>query len=268
AGATGTCISVNMINYMKYSAGAVLCQLDSDAYEEELKEINERIEAAQEALDAELAKLEKYHGVAPISGTVMGCSFVEGEETVVGTSSITISDTSVIYLEAQIDEMDVSKVSIGMPVEVSQYDENIYQGTVVSISSEGKFEGGYSYFPAMIELPNDGRLMVGMYCTFSFVSSQVDDCVIAPVQSVKYTEQGTCLFVKADERPESAIDLGEGIVPEGFFAVPVEVGLSDDTGVEIKSGVGEGVEVFTSMLVNQGNSWQDQAGGGVKVAIG
>ena len=88
------------------------------------------------------------------------------------------------------------------------------------------------------------------------VASEIADCVIAPVQAVKYTEQGTCLFIRAETQPENAIlDLGEDVVPKGFYAVPVEVGLTDNYGAQIISGVDADVEVFTSYLINQGSSW-------------
>ena len=56
------------------------------------------------------------------------------------------------------------------------------------------------------------------------------------------------VFVKGS-RPDNAIEtptLSEEI-PEGFWAVPVEIGISDNSNVEIKSGVEEGTEVFTQI---------------------
>ena len=41
------------------------------------------------------------------------------------------------------------------------------------------------------------------------------------------------------------MDLEDGTVPDGFYAVPVEVGVSNSQYVRILSGVEEGVEVFT-----------------------
>ena len=54
------------------------------------------------------------------------------------------------------------------------------------------------------------------------------------------------MFVKG-YRPDNAIDLTVPVdgVPDGFWAVPVEIGISDTFNVEIKSGVEEGTEVFT-----------------------
>ena len=69
--------------------------------------------------------------------------------------------------------------------------------------------------------------------------------VLAPIAALKSTSEGTCLFVKADTRPDNAVDLEDGVVPDGFYAVPVETGVSNSQYVRILSGVEEGVEVFT-----------------------
>ena len=52
-----------------------------------------------------------------------------------------------------------------------------------------------------------------MYLDYSFVASQSDDCMMVPMQSVKNipSEDGTStdyvVFIRADERPENAVDL-------------------------------------------------------------
>ena len=75
-------------------------------------------------------------------------------------------------------------------------------GIVESISLEGKFENGYSYFPAIIRVDNpDGRMLTGMSVDYNLVASQSDDTLLVPVQAVKYTEGGTCLFIQAGEKP-------------------------------------------------------------------
>ncbi len=65
----------------------------------------------------------------------------------------------------------------------------------------------------------------------------------------------TVCFVKGepDERALEADESWE--VPEGFFAVLVETGLSDSSNVEIKSGLNEGEEVFTGYITNNASNW-------------
>ena len=70
-----------------------------------------------------------------------------------------------------------------------------------------------------------------------------DNCLVLPLQCVRTVTQEdgstvNVVFVKGS-RPDNAIEtptLSEEI-PEGFWAVPVEIGISDNSNVEIKSGV-------------------------------
>ena len=79
------------------------------------------------------------------------------------------------------------------------------------------------------------------------------NCLVLPLQCVRTVTQEdgstvNVVFVKGS-RPDNAIEtptLSEEI-PEGFWAVPVEIGISDNSNVEIKSGVEEGTEVFTQI---------------------
>lgn len=274
AEASGTAVTVNLKDYLKISSGALLAKLDTDTFEDELKALNTQLESAQADYDTKaeaVAEAQKqfdgFSATAPISGTVMSCTLYPGEEIVVGTSAITIADTAIMYLEAQIDGQDIAKVSPGMYADVIQYAgvETYYFGTVVSVSMEGKYEYGMSFFPAKIEIQNpDGSIMSGMYCSYSIAGNQSADCILVPTQAVKNTEQGTCVFVKG-EGVAGAVELPEGVVPEGFSAVLVEIGLSDDNVVEIKSGIEEGTEVFTQLMTDNANSWDSGGGGMIRV---
>ena len=68
--------------------------------------------------------------------------------------------------------------------------------------------------------------------------------MLAPLSALKSTEEGTCLFVKADRKPDNAIELEDGVVPDGFYAVPVEIGSTNSRYARIISGVEQDVEVF------------------------
>ena len=264
AEASGTVLRVDAKNYLRVWSGQQLIRLDSDGYSEQLSLLNEAVAAAQESveqrrmeLDSAMLLFDGYSATAPISGTIMSCTLVAGEEVPAG-AAITISDTSIMILDAQIDGQDVANVTPGTYVDVTLYSgtELYYSGTVVSVSMEGKSDYGVAYFPAKIEIENyDGNMKSGMYCSYSIMGSQSEDCVLAPTEAVKYTEYGPCLFVRG-EGWEGAVELEEGIVPEGFSAVPIVTGLSDERVVEVISGVPEDCEVFTAYITESANSWQ------------
>jgi multidrug efflux pump subunit AcrA (membrane-fusion protein) len=122
-------------------------------------------------------------------------------------------------------------------------------------------ENGVASYPMSISVDNpDGAVMNGSNINYSLVASQNDNCLVLPIQSVKYVQMddgstGTVVFVQSNSRPDNAIDLTVPVegVPDGYYAIPVEIGISDDYNVEIKSGVEEGTTVFTTVQTT--NSW-------------
>lgn len=258
---SGDLLYVNLKQYMRVNAGDVLMQVGAGDLETQIANQKVRLQAAIDELTAAQDSLSAFEAYAPMSGTVLSCSLQPGQEVKTGLSAISIADTSVMIIEAQVDEMNISYVKPGMMVDVYQYGRNgqeYFMGTVSSVSLEGQFQNGMSTFPVTISVQNPfGSLMSGMYVDYSMLASQSDNCLLVPVQAVKYTEQGTCLFVKADAAPGNALDTETlGIeVPEGYFAVPVTVGLSDNTSAEITEGVEEGTEVFVQYMTNNGSSY-------------
>ena len=254
--AQGKVVENNMIDYYDYQAGALMCRLEGISYDDQIAAITEQLAIKQEEIDNLYAQLNAFNATAPISGTVMSIAAQVGQTLEAGTTVLIISDTSSMTAEVNIDERNVNNIIVGMPVELRQdtaEGSRFYFGTVRSISREGKYDFGYAYFPAIISVEGGEGLYSGSSIYFNIVVSSKDDCLLVPIQAIKYTESGTCVFVKSEERPENAIDLPEGIVPEGYYAVPVVTGLGDTSVIAIVEGIGEGVEVFLQPGVKEPN---------------
>ena len=257
----GTVISSSLIDYLQVSQGQVLVRIDGEESESELFSLQQNVEEAQKALDTARKNLENCQAVAPIDGTVIGLSIQQGQEVEANTTVITIADTSTIVVDATVDERNVSYVKPGMMVDIDQWGST-FMGTVESVSLNSKAENGVASYPMVITVDNyDGTLMTGSYVNYSLVASENDNCLVLPIQCVKSVPMedgsaGNVVFVKGD-RPDNAIELTVEVegVPKDFWAVPVEIGLSDDYNVEIKSGVEEGMEVFTTVQTESGNNW-------------
>lgn len=285
--ASGDVQTVNLHSYAQVSAGETLLQLKDDSLSDEADSINSSISSAKDSVrraeetltnaeqGLEKAKkaLEDYHASAPMAGTVISCSLVPGETCEAGRAAITIADTSVMLVDIQIDSMNIMYVEPGMPCDLTMWGsdgEQYFFGTVDSVSMEGKSENGYNYFPATITVDNlDGMMKPGMPVDYSMTASQSDDCLLVPNQAVKQSALGPCVFIKSDAPPANALGPDElGLeLPEGFHAVPVTVGLSDQTSAEIVDGVEEGQEVFVQYMTNSGDSWS-MGGGMMGMAIG
>lgn len=258
---SGEILTINLRNYQRVSAGQLLMQISDENCAQQLAALRTEMRAAEETLSEARERLSSFRAVAPMSGTVLQCSLTPGSTGEAGQTAVSIADVSTMCVEAQIDEMNVAFAQPGMTCDIIQWGrdgEQHFVGTVESVSMEGKHENGVSFFPATITVDNtNGLLLSGMYVDYSIAASQSENCLIVPVQAVKYTEAGTCLFVRAETAPENTIDTeAMGLdVPEGFYAIPVTVGLSDNTSAEIVSGVEDGMEVFVQYMMNQGDSY-------------
>ena len=251
---SGTVISSSLVNYLQVSAGQVLVRIDGESSESEIFTVQQSLEEARKTLDTAQKNLDNCNAVAPIDGTVIGLAIQPGSELEANTTVITIADTSTIVVDATVDERNVSYVKPGMQVEIDQWGTTVY-GTVDTVSLNSKAENGVATYPMVISVDNpDGSLMTGSYVNYKLTASENDNCLILPIQCVKSVplEDGSAadvVFVKSNTRPENAIDTTatvDGLPSSGFWPVPVETGISDDYNVEIKSGVEEGMEVFTT----------------------
>ena len=250
----GTVVSSDLVDYLQVSEGQVLVRIDGEESESEIFTVEQSLETARKALDTAQKNLDNCNAVAPIDGTVIGLMLQPGQEVAANTAVITIADTSTIVVDATVDERNVSFVKPGDSVEIDQWGTMFY-GVVETVSLNSKAENGVASYPMVLSVDNpDGTLMSGSYINYSLVASENDNCLVVPIQCVKSVpmedgSSGDVVFVKADKKPENAIELTVPVdgIPEGFWPVPVETGISDTYHVEIKSGVEEGTEVFTQM---------------------
>ena len=249
----GTVISSSLVDYLQVTPGQVLVRIDGEESESQLFTIQQNLDTAREELKTAEENLANCNATAPIDGMVIGLTILPGDEIAANTTVVTISDTSVITVSANVDERNISYIKPGMPVDLDQWGTPGF-GTVETVSLSSTVNNGVATYPITIAADNaDGSLQVNSYVDYTITASENDNCLILPLQCVRTVtqEDGTSLsvvFVKGD-RPDNAVDtpMMDEEIPSGFWAVPVEIGISDNFHVEIKSGVEEGDEVFTQM---------------------
>jgi len=259
----------NLRNHANVTAGEALLYLGSDTIDHDIRAKQDEIDEAQEKLDEAQKGLDNFNAVAPIDGTVTSCTLSEGMEVKSGDTVITISNTTNMVVDITVDDRNIAFVQPGMMVELSDWNGMMFMGTVSAINmGDAQSSNGMTSYPVTLTVDNyDGSLLAGMWLDYSFVASQSDDCLMVPMQSVKYVsdengETYSVVFVKADEKPEHSVELDipelmPGEVPQypsdkdGYYPVPVETGLSDNYNVEIKSGLEGSEEVFVNFYVEQ-----------------
>ena len=249
----GTVISSSLVNYLQVSAGQVLVRIDGEDSESELFTIEQNLETAREELEKAEKNLANCNAVAPIDGKVIGLTIQPGDEINTQQPILTISDTSSLIVNATVDERNISYIKPGMMVDLDQWG-NAAVGIVESVSLSSTVNNGVATYPMVVSMDNmEGMIQVNSNIQYSLIASQNDNCLILPIQAVRTVslEDGssaTVVYVSG-ERPDNALDgvMADEEIPDGFWAVPVEIGISDNYNVEIKSGVEEGTEVFTQI---------------------
>ena len=252
----------NLLNYANVSAGEALLYLGSSTIDSDIRAKQEEISNAQDKLAEAQKGLDNFNAVSPIDGTVTSCTLVEGNDVKSGDTVITISNTSVMVVEITVDDRNISFVQPGMNVNLTDWNNNTYMGTVTSINMAGATsQNGMTNYPVTLTVDNyDGSMISGMWLDYSFVASQSDDCMMVPMQSVKYVSDAngdtySVVFIQADSKPDNTVELDipetqPGEMPsypteaDGFYPVPVETGLSDTYNIEITSGLNGDETVF------------------------
>ena len=271
----GEALEVNLINYNKVTTGDVLLHMSGEDNDTEIARLEENVRTAQEALTKAQENLANFNAVAPISGTVMACGLIPGEQVAENTVAITIADNAKMIVDIQVDERQISYIKQGMSIELSDWNGNMYFGTVTTIGLTPNTENGSTKYPVTVEMDNSGgTLMSGMSLTYSFVATESVDCLMVPIQAVKYItgddgEARSVVFVKTDTPPENYVETDalaetDQSIPknaDGFYAVPVETGINDIYNVEILSGLEAEQEIFTDVLTNNADSYS----GGIMV---
>ena len=258
----------NLLNYANVSAGEALLYLGSSTIDSDIRAKQEEISNAQDKLAEAQKGLDNFNAVSPIDGTVTSCTLVEGEDVKSGDTVITISNTSVMVVEITVDDRNISFVQPGMSVNLTDWNNNTYTGTVTSINmAKATSQNGMTNYPVTLTVDNyGGSLISGMWLDYSFVASQSDDCMMVPMQSVKYVSDAngdtySVVFIQADSKPDNTVELDipepqPGEMPsypteaDGFYPVKVETGLSDTYNIEITSGLNGDETVFVQFYNN------------------
>ncbi|MBC8536022.1 efflux RND transporter periplasmic adaptor subunit [Feifania hominis] len=266
----GEVVDVVMKDYYSFNQGDVLMVMENTSLNTAVDSARKDLENAQKEYDRVLEEYESYSPTAPISGTITSLNLAVGDklEGATSTSLISIANLDTMVINAQIDEKDVGKLSVGMMVQITSNDgENqmSYTGQLTQLALEGKAENGMSYFPATIEIYDAQNLMPNMYVDYNIVATSAENVLTVPSSAIQYMDVGgtpmNVAFVKKGGRDITPLEgVDPAVVPEDFVAVAVEVGISNDQSVEIKSGLQEGDEV--ALMGAADPSWM-QGGGGM-----
>jgi len=201
--------------------------------------------------------------VAPMDGLVLTKNVEIGESITSGVSSFnagtvlfTVADVTKMIIKAGVNEVDIGKIRVGMPVNVTldAYPKTKFAGRIDRIAPAVRIDDKVRVFDVEIRLDAQGReLRSGMTSNIEVLGEKKDKVLTVPVESVFQRDEGEVVFVKKLFDPKAAPKPAAKKSSNGekdkdawkqFFEKRVVVtGLSDNRRVEILKGLKTGEEV-------------------------
>ncbi len=223
-----------------YGMQALLAELKGESLPSEIEaylspELT-KIRDARLAVESASLALENTRLTAPADGVVTTLYYKMGEIVNPGTPVVVLNDLAALEAEVNLDETDVVRIALGMPVVVSvdAFPGLELSGQVIEIAPSADVQSGVVLYPVTVRLDsnvlatNSGQVLLlrsGMTVNVAFPIEQHSDTLLVPFRAVE-TEGGQAYLTRVTGAASERVE--------------VTLGLITDTQVEILSGIREG----------------------------
>lgn len=172
---------------------------------------------------------------ATVSGTILEIPVKEGDQVILsnnfnaGTTIATIADLTMMIFEGKVDEGEVNKLSIGMPLSISlgAMEKTTLDATLRFVSPKGIEEQGAVQFKIEgdVVIKEDVLVRAGYSANATLVTERKVDVLSLP--------EAVLQFDRKTDKPYVEVLVGD----QKFERRDIEIGISDGINVEIISGV-------------------------------
>ncbi|HEY0159133.1 MAG TPA: efflux RND transporter periplasmic adaptor subunit [Thermoanaerobaculia bacterium] len=201
--------------------------------------------------------------VAPMDGLVLTKDVEIGESITSGVSSFnggtvlfTVADTSRMIVKAGVNEVDIGKIRVAMPVRVTldAYPKVLFNGKIDRIAPAVRLDDKVRVFDIEVRLDAQGReLRSGMTANIEVIGEKKEKVLTIPVESVFKRDEQEVVYVKKAIDPAAFAKQAKKDDKEKkddkdawkqfFDRRTITTGLADNARVEVLSGLKAGDEV-------------------------
>ena len=225
-------------------AEATLEALLTGPSEAEIREAELAIEQAQIDLQEAEADLSYAQLLAPIDGTITVIDAGVGEKVTTDISAgIYIADLTALELTVSVSEVDIGKVSVGQPAQISldAYPDRAFSGEVSRIAPTSVSDGGVVNYEVAIRLDDlnlDG-VKAGMTAVASLLGDGSENNWLVPTTSVREFEGENYVRVVTDAS-ETRVAVTPGTVQGDWTVVQsTELQAGDEVLGQVATSSGE-----------------------------
>ena len=230
----------------------VIGGFDETDMETQIENAAIQVQNAELTLKNAQDRLEDYSITSTIDGTVIEKNYDVGDTLDTSTASTTgiaypavIYDMSALTFDISVNELDINKIEVGQKVEITAdaVEGKTFTGVVDKVNINGTTTNGSTNYPVTVLV--DGtpeELKPGMNVSAKIVVEDAGSVLCVPVEAVSRGADGTSLVKVAGEG--ALDDSGNLVDPSKLEDREVTLGRSDDTYIEILSGLEEGETVY------------------------
>ena len=174
---------------------------------------------------------------AEFDGRVNTLSVKEGDSVAAGESLIQVADFEHMKVNIRVDEYDIASVSVGQACRVTATaTEKRFDSRIETIDYISASTGNVAYYTATAYVDVDEGVYPGMQVTVTVPQDEAENVVVMSMNALSFDETNSAFVYTMGE---------DG----AMTPVPVEVGVSNGSYVEIRSGVNSGDTVYAETEV-------------------
>lgn len=222
-------------------------QLQYKNDQEELRAANDNLSLVKTGITKSTAQSSNTLVRSTVSGTILdipikvGNSVIQSNNFNDGTTIASVANLSDMLFEGKIDETEVGKLSVGMPMEISigAIQDRVINATLEYVAPKGSEESGAILFEmkAAIEMPDDIFIRAGYSANADIILDKREDAISIPESCVEFENDSAFVYLaKGDSNIE-------------FDKKFVKVGLSDGINIEVTEGLQLNDKVRGNLIV-------------------
>ena len=233
--AAGTVTAIHAREGDSVNKDDIVLQISGDDLSESIQSASETLRGAELSMQSTQDTMNNYTITSPISGTIIEKAAKVGDALSTGSDLCTIYDLSYLEMTINVDELQVSSLSVGQTVQVTAdaVQDRTYEGVVTRVSMKGDTSGGTTTYPVTVRIDETDGLRPGMNANAEIVVAQAKNALAVPNAAVV---RGSYVLVTKDS--PSAVNADPDMVaPDGFVYVKVKLGVSDSDYTQVVSGL-------------------------------
>jgi HlyD family secretion protein len=258
SGSSGKISKVYVSENTMVSKNQTLFKLDGSTVESEIALKKLAVTSAQNDLTTAQENAAKDTITAPTDGVIAELDIKTGDTVTAGGTVATMIDPNSMETVLSVDELDISKVSVGQQATVTldAVSGKTFSGSVTQIDPIGSSSNGVTTYNVTVSIDSPSGIKVGMTTNADIVTQSKSNVIVLPASALVLKE-GTTGYVldpsKLFDSSGNSIQFSDVTTRQLIqkFGKQVTIGLSNSDTVQIVSGLSEGDQVAVPVTVNK-----------------